>query len=204
MTEVVNKLKEKYDIYIGRESPFGNPFVIGKHGTREEVIEKYKEYFYKKLETDLSFKQRVLKLKNHILGCYCRPENKCHGDIIQNYVDSYRVLAIIGSRSFDDYGLLLMAAEKLNIKNSYTAIVSGGAIGADALGKKYANSCGLEYIEFLPNWDKFGKLAGYKRNVDIVKCADELLVFWDGVSQGTKHSLNLAKEMKKSSFVFYF
>lgn len=115
-----------------------------------------------------------------------------------------KTLAIIGSRSFNNYNLLLIAAGKIDVKNKYTTIVSGGAEGADELGKRYAKYWGLEYIEFLPDWDKFGKSAGYKRNVDIVKCADELLVFWDGVSQGTRHSLNLAKEMKKPSFVFYF
>lgn len=40
MCTVVNKYKEEYDIYIGRGSRWGNPFVIGKDGTREEVIEK--------------------------------------------------------------------------------------------------------------------------------------------------------------------
>ena len=52
MSPLVINLKHKspYDIYIGREnksygleaSPFANPFIIGKHGTREEVIEKYR------------------------------------------------------------------------------------------------------------------------------------------------------------------
>ena len=42
MCTVVNKYKEYYDIYIGRGSPYGNPFVIGKDVTREEVIEKFR------------------------------------------------------------------------------------------------------------------------------------------------------------------
>ena len=44
MTKVVNKYKHVYDVYIGRGSKWGNPFVIGKDGTREEVINKYEEY----------------------------------------------------------------------------------------------------------------------------------------------------------------
>ena len=43
-TVVVNKRLEKCDIYIGRPSLFGNPFKIGKDGTRAEVIEKYEAY----------------------------------------------------------------------------------------------------------------------------------------------------------------
>ena len=43
-TMVVHCKKEKYDVYIGRPSKWGNPFTIGKDGTREEVIQKYREY----------------------------------------------------------------------------------------------------------------------------------------------------------------
>ena len=42
--KVVNLRNEKYDVYIGRGSPFGNPFKIGIDGTRLEVIEKYKHH----------------------------------------------------------------------------------------------------------------------------------------------------------------
>ena len=42
MTKVVHCKKDGYDIYIGRPSKWGNPFSIGKDGTREEVIQKYK------------------------------------------------------------------------------------------------------------------------------------------------------------------
>lgn len=41
---VVHCKKEPYDVYIGRPSKWGNPFVIGKDGTREEVIAKYAEW----------------------------------------------------------------------------------------------------------------------------------------------------------------
>lgn len=41
ITKVVNLYKEPYDVYIGRGSPWGNPFVIGKDGDRKECIDKY-------------------------------------------------------------------------------------------------------------------------------------------------------------------
>ncbi len=44
MTTVVNLRKDEYDIYIGRGSPFGNPFKIGKDGTRKQVIDKFQRY----------------------------------------------------------------------------------------------------------------------------------------------------------------
>lgn len=74
---VVNLRKEKYDIYIGRPSPWGNPFAIGKDGTREEVIAKYRLYI--KGRKDLL--ARLPELAGKRLGCYCKPE-ACHGDVL--------------------------------------------------------------------------------------------------------------------------
>ena len=70
---VVHCKKEKYDVYIGRPSKWGNPFVIGKDGTREEVIEKYREYILNKPE----LLKDLAELKGKILGCWCSPFN-CH------------------------------------------------------------------------------------------------------------------------------
>jgi hypothetical protein len=84
-TIVVNKYKEKFDIYIGRGSAFGNPFVIGQDGTREEVIEKYRDWFYKRIKNE-RFLKLVLKLKGKRLGCFCKPLS-CHGDIIVEFLE---------------------------------------------------------------------------------------------------------------------
>jgi hypothetical protein len=84
-TVVVNKYKDRFDVYIGRGSAFGNPFEIGKDGTREEVIERYRDWFLKKLKNE-RFKKQVLKLKGKRLGCFCKPL-ACHGDIIVEYLE---------------------------------------------------------------------------------------------------------------------
>lgn len=85
-TKIVNLRKEKYDVYIGRGSPFGNPFKIGRHGSREEVIERFRKYFYAKIEMDEIFAYEVLRLKGKVLGCYCKPL-ACHGDIIIEFLE---------------------------------------------------------------------------------------------------------------------
>lgn len=78
--------------YIGRGSIFGNPYMIGKDGTRDIVIKKYTEWFYEKIQ-ELSFHKSVLNLKDKTLGCYCRPSDGfqgqllCHGQIIAAYLD---------------------------------------------------------------------------------------------------------------------
>ncbi|RTK97785.1 MAG: DUF4326 domain-containing protein [Neisseriaceae bacterium] len=77
MKYVVNCKKSKYDIFVGRPSIWGNPYVIGKDGTREEVIAKYKEYLMK----DAFLLSRIKELKGKVLGCYCSPL-PCHAEIL--------------------------------------------------------------------------------------------------------------------------
>lgn len=88
MPTIVNIKKEKCDIYIGRGSVYGNPYLIGRDGTREEVIEKYRVYFKDRIARDSQFKQAVdwLNGKDIKLGCYCRPL-ECHGDVILDYLE---------------------------------------------------------------------------------------------------------------------
>lgn len=79
MTKVVNKYRESYDTYIGRGSKWGNPFVIGTDGNREQVIAKYKQWITqgngKYLLNDLH------ELQGKTLGCFCKPQ-ACHGDVL--------------------------------------------------------------------------------------------------------------------------
>lgn len=87
LTVVVNKRTATYDVYIGRPSIFGNPFKIGVDGSREEVIEKFKAYFYKRTKMDEEFRANILRLRGKVLGCYCKPLS-CHGDVIAEYLNS--------------------------------------------------------------------------------------------------------------------
>ena len=98
MTKVVNIYREKYDVYIGRAGKgqsgyFGNPHPVGFckicnciHA-RDEAIAEYKKDFDKRMESDLEFKNKVLELKDKTLGCFCKPNNACHGDVIAEYLN---------------------------------------------------------------------------------------------------------------------
>ncbi|MEY8802125.1 DUF4326 domain-containing protein [Leisingera sp. XS_AS12] len=67
-------------VYIGRPGPWGNPFSIGKHGTREEVIAKYIAW----LHDHPDFVARVRKdLRGKDLICWCAPL-ACHGHILRD------------------------------------------------------------------------------------------------------------------------
>ena len=111
--------------------------------------------------------------------------------------------AIIGSRIFNDYGILRNFADYF-IDSDDDSIVSGGAKGADSLGYQYAKDNGLDYTLFAANWDEFGKSAGFRRNQQIVDACDMVLAFWDGVSKGTQDTINKAKKVKKPTFIVYF
>lgn len=82
-TQVVHCKKSPYDIYIGRPSIWGNPFNIGKDGTRDEVILKYGSWLF----TQNGLIDRLIDdLQGKILGCWCRPEH-CHGDVLAAVAD---------------------------------------------------------------------------------------------------------------------
>jgi hypothetical protein len=68
---------DPYRVYVGRPSKWGNPFVIPRHGSRAEVIAKYREWIVRqpKLMADLP------ELRGKDLVCHCAPE-PCHGDVL--------------------------------------------------------------------------------------------------------------------------
>jgi hypothetical protein len=110
-------------------------------------------------------------------------------------------LAIIGSRTFNDYEFLHKVIDEFWYDGKIELIISGGAKGADSLAEKYANEHFVPLKVFPAEWDKYGKSAGYRRNVDIVKEADWVVAFWDGKSKGTKHSIDLANKYGKKLIV---
>ncbi len=84
VTRVVHCKAEQADVYIGRPSKWGNPFSHKKDTlaefqveTREEAIEKYREWI---MRQPILLGQ-VLELKGKVLGCWCKPK-ACHGDVL--------------------------------------------------------------------------------------------------------------------------
>jgi hypothetical protein len=75
--------------YPTKPSVFANPYKVGKDGTREEVIIKYKEYITNKLENDESLVNELILLKGKNLGCWCCPE-ACHGNVLLELIDLYK------------------------------------------------------------------------------------------------------------------
>lgn len=106
---------------------------------------------------------------------------------------------IAGGRDFVDYNLLREKVNNILIDKRLThkiVIVSGCARGADTLGMRYASENIFDVDEYPADWDKYGKKAGYMRNVEMAENADALIAFWDGKSKGTKHMIDIATERK--------
>jgi uncharacterized protein YebE (UPF0316 family) len=92
---VVNIKTDEYEVYIGRnpvygDPKWGNPFEIGKHGTRKEVIELYEHWLWQQpdLVSDL------MSLDGKVLGCHCKPKS-CHGDMIVKMIQALKNAEII-------------------------------------------------------------------------------------------------------------
>lgn len=95
-----SKVVQGCDVYIGRrwsfggwdlpQSPWANPYRIGRDGSREEVLRKYK----KLILTRVDLLQKLPELGGKILGCFCSPE-PCHGDVL---VQLYRAVVMDDNR----------------------------------------------------------------------------------------------------------
>lgn len=100
-------------------------------------------------------------------------------------------IGVVGSREFDNYALL---SETLSpFLKTVTLLVSGGAKGADSLGKQWADENGIPVVIYKPDWDNYGKVAGFRRNSEIVSNSDCIIAFWDGESRGTADTIKKAK-----------
>lgn len=87
-TKVINCYRDKdpKSIYIGRPTMFGNPYEIGKHGSREYVIAKYRKWLFDKICSDPEFRLTLMQLDGRKLACFCKPQ-ACHGDVIVKAIE---------------------------------------------------------------------------------------------------------------------
>lgn len=183
-------------IYIGRagheqDGYFGNPFT---DGTRDNIIDRYREYFYKKIKTDPQFAVRIEVLRGKKLGCFCKPK-PCHGDIIAYYLDHRTKIVVCGSRKWKSQDIIYERFKYLPINS---IIIEGGCQGADLITKHIAMiDIGLEVIEFPACWKKYGKAAGPMRNIKMLNTKPDLVIAFHNdlkKSRGTKHIVEEAKK----------
>ena len=99
-------------------------------------------------------------------------------------------IAVVGSRN--------ITVENLEeYLSNCEEVISGGAKGVDLCAKEYAYKKGIAYVEYLPEYSRWGRAAPLVRNRRIVDEADFVLIFWDGVSKGTRYVMEYAKKQGK-------
>ena len=103
---------------------------------------------------------------------------------------------VAGGRDFNNYVMLRDTLRTLWREIGQFEIVSGMARGADMLAYNLGKTANLTVHEFPAKWDQYGKSAGYKRNTQMAEFSDVLVAFWDGKSKGTKHMIDIAKQMQ--------
>lgn len=103
---------------------------------------------------------------------------------------------IAGSRKITQNKYLLEAVKACGW--TITKVVCGNCRGPDILGKLWARKEGIPRKIFKAKWQNeegvFDRSAGFKRNVRMVDYAEALIAIWDGKSEGTKHTISLARK----------
>ena len=130
-----------------------------------------------------------------------------------------RTFAIVGSRTYPadreyfdglnedeqkallDRGRGYVERFMRNLQGNLT-VVSGGARGVDTWAAEIAAAMGFRVVEIRANWEKFGRGAGFHRNTEVVRAADDVVAFWDQVSNGTFDTMKKAVELRRDLMVF--
>lgn len=117
-------------------------------------------------------------------------------------------LVIAGSRSVGkisnrgyDYDHLVEVIDRAIRTNNIKVdcVVSGNANGPDKAGEIWAHNNGVVVNVLKPDWSK-GRYAGLQNNKALVAAGDALLVLYDGISTGTKNTIDLFKKAGKEVY----
>lgn len=88
MAKVLNKHTDKITpgaFYGGRGGPLGNPFIMGIHGDRDEVCDKYEAW----LRDQHHLLRMLPQLKGRDGVCFCAPK-RCHLDLVVRLANGTR------------------------------------------------------------------------------------------------------------------
>lgn len=121
-------------------------------------------------------------------------------------MDNKLKVIVAGGRDFNDKHFLFNIIDIILYRyrgRRDVEIITGGAKGADSLGKQYAIENGLLHKEFPAQWGIHGKSAGFLRNIEMAeylchqgKIDGVVIAFWDGKSKGTRHMIESAQRLQ--------
>lgn len=201
--------KNKSGVYIGRpksggEWGFGNPFVIGKDGTRTEVIEKFKNWLdtpAKNPHPDATWQRRkwildnLYKIKNEDLICWCDyPKEDCHGRVLVDKANNQLFYTGVGARITPESVLGRFRKLSAYLDKKGYVLRSGSADGADSAFEDSSNSKQI----FLP-WKRYNgndsDFYNFPSEID-AKChelAGSVHPYWESLKDSVKklHARNV-------------
>lgn len=106
---------------------------------------------------------------------------------------------IAGSRSITDLEHVRKAV--LLSRFVITEVVSGTAPGVDTLGERWAAENGIPVRRMPADWNT-GKGAGFVRNRKMAEYCDQVLILWDRRSNGTRHMISVAGQLRRPLYVY--
>ena len=106
------------------------------------------------------------------------------------------VVCINGSRTITSINL-----DRFINPNHIGTLVLGGANGIDTIAENWAKRHNVNYIIFYPEWARYGKSAGMRRNKLMIDISDILISFWDGKSVGTKQTIDYAQRLNRKIII---
>jgi len=69
--------------YVGRPTPFGNPFKVGKDLTPEQAVYQYRKWVRSKHHQQVALREKIrTELKGVNLACWCSLSDPCHADVL--------------------------------------------------------------------------------------------------------------------------
>ena len=84
-------------VFVGRPTAWGNPFHIGKDGSRQQVIAKYRRW----LLSNAALMARLPELRGKDLVCWCAPK-ACHADVLLELANGTAALATEDTEGGED------------------------------------------------------------------------------------------------------
>jgi predicted Rossmann fold nucleotide-binding protein DprA/Smf involved in DNA uptake len=107
-----------------------------------------------------------------------------------------RKIGVVGSREFRNYRQLADHLNTLIYRGD--SLVSGGASGADSMAQRYAREMGIPITIFYPDYNHYGRGAGFVRNKAIAESSDRIVAFYaKGRFQqgGTANTIEWARKL---------
>lgn len=75
-------------VYVGRPTKWGNPFIVGRDGSRTECVEIFRCWLTETNAGRDVLAQAKRELRGKDLCCWCRLDQSCHGDVLLKVINS--------------------------------------------------------------------------------------------------------------------